>query len=197
LITVPDLAAGIDSGRYAGVALVGRKPDGFKLNQLWLISSANDALWLSRLLEAFKTIDEERKGHKFRFIIEQPPKTLRAGSVAGDRRGHTTWKGMGRRLGMIEATWFFASGLLAEKIEQKDWVNRMSPIVLRKKSGDGTHRCREAARLVQGAEEALLQIPEHGRIDCAEAILIGTAAQVGPAKYHYSKTLCYITCLLL
>jgi hypothetical protein len=164
LITVPDLAAGIDSGRYAGVALVGRKPDGFKLNQLWLISSANDALWLSRLLEAFKTIDEERKGHKFRFIIEQPPKTLRAGSVAGDRRGHTTWKGMGRRLGMIEATWFFASGLLAEKIEQKDWVNRMSPIV----------------RLVQGAEEALLQIPEHGRIDCAEAILIGTAALTIP-----------------
>jgi hypothetical protein len=173
-------AAGADTGAHAGLALVTRGERGQRpvLEHLWPIFGA-DHLWLLRALEASNNANVLAPGVDL--YVENPPKTGRTSKLKGDRRGHTTWRGMGRRKGMVEGVWFAATRRCAITIEQSEWTSQF-PEIKKKKVGDGTHRVLEATMLVQGAGAALKEVRESCRVDCAEAVLIAAAGVMLQSK---------------
>ena len=172
---------GADSGAHAGIALLipGVRRSRPVLRGVWPVFGA-DHLWLARAVEACEAVTAlaEADGvplDSVRFVVENPPKTGRSGSLAGDKRGHTTWRGMGRRKGMLEAVWYCVTRRCAESMEQSDWTGGLQPHVKRKKVGDGTHRVIEAIFLVENAGPMLKSVRKTCRVDCAEAVLLGAS----------------------
>jgi hypothetical protein len=173
------LVVGADSGAHAGIALLTPGKPRPVLLEVWPVFGA-DHLWLGRATAACEAIVQRAASlgvplSEIRFVVENPPKTGRADTLKGDRRGHTTWRGMGRRKGMLEGVWYAVTRQCAESVEQSDWTGRLKPRVKRKKVGDGAHRVLEAMEIVEGAGRALRQVRKSCRVDCAEAVLVAAS----------------------
>ena len=168
-------SAGADSGARSGIAIVRRDKadDRPVLIGVWPVFGA-DHLWLLRARDACSEVNASTDTDVV-LSIENPPKTGRTNALKGDSRGHTTWRGMGRRKGMFEGVWFCVTGRCAKSVEQSDWVSVFAGLAKKKKVGDGTHRILEATMLVQGAGAALKEVRKSCRVDCAEAILIAAS----------------------
>jgi len=167
---------GTDPGKYGGVGLVLASGDTTSLIGLWPLYGT-DELWMGRLDEAICEIARYVGPHNRHVSwIEKPPMTMRKDSLKGDRRGHTTWLGLGRRLGKCEAAWFNHYRKAAKVVTQATWTNRLHGKILAKKKGDGLHRIQEAQRLVVDSAERIKTVRKTCRVDCAEAVLMALAA---------------------
>lgn len=170
---------GIDPGRSAGLAVVeaypGHRP---VLVQAWSVHG-EDHLWYPRMWRAIEEV----------VLTVAPPAHQLGACWVEDwvpysrehRPRQSAWIGLGRRQGAVIATW---TRLVQElpalvQVASNDrhavgWTQ-----VLRLgagKVGDGSHRFREAAALVEGAGPRLDEFPVTRRLDVAEAMLIATAA---------------------
>lgn len=182
-MSVRFIGNGFDVGAACAGATVsvGDPRSSFVLEALYPIFG-NEQTWSNRVVEACRAMPTGP--HTFT-VIEKPPPTAKlkrskfgnnAVLFEGDKRGHTTFFGIGRRFGRIEATWWMVHGDFPMHWTVQDWTGRLQPTVRKKKMKGGGHRVQEAILLLPACKELLASVPKYRRIDCAEAILIACGA---------------------
>lgn len=178
-------AVGADAGESCAWALVrhvwGQRPELLHLAEVfgqkteaWLrrCGSGAEHAWARLVAE----LDGPLPAARALVWIETPPAQSKA-FADGSRHTQASWIGLGRRVGLLEATWAAASGRLsfAERVQVSDWTRAWGPGQLyAHKRGDGTHRLTEVRRLVSGVN--LEGVPDSRQVDVAESILIAGAA---------------------
>ena len=165
----------IDIGRLCGCALVaplvgplGRP----RLVDAWCWSASRPQLWVDRALAVLKRADDlasEYEGEPV-VVVENPPPWDR-----GRKKKLDTWLGLGRWQGLLQAAWTLGldKTSMPVLVRQPWWVKKLG--VPWKKAGDGQHRYTEAVRHLDNAQLALSHVEAKGRIDAAEAALMGAA----------------------
>jgi hypothetical protein len=177
-------ALGADPGRHGGLALVALDPPGLpRLVKVWKLVGADRRLWWARCNAAHGEAVELLSGfgvalHDVRIWIEDPPPVARKHSLPGDKHGMQSWAGIGRMQGMIIGAALIHGFKEPELVSGKAWWSLWGRQIRHGKShrDDGKHRITEASHLVLGAGDALEEIPDGCRVDCAEACLIAGAA---------------------
>jgi hypothetical protein len=95
-------------------------------------------------------------------------------SLQGDRRGTTTWLGLGRMMGRWEAI-LSAQGFSPVLVGHAEWTRLLIPQILPAKRGDGTHRKAEVRLLVDLPDDFAWSDTKRD-IDVAESVLVALAA---------------------
>jgi hypothetical protein len=168
-------ALGVDPGREGAAALVELGRAGAHLHGLWLVRQPEDRWHRLAAEAALAALARVPDGVTRWASVEKPPATFRAGSIAGLKRGHRAWAGLGAWQGGWRAH-LSAAGWPVHLVEVAEWT-RLSGVARSKaKAGGEEGRVREAQALVYEAGEALARVTgAKARGDAAEAILIALA----------------------
>lgn len=165
----------VDIGRLCGCALVApmQGPVGRpRLIDAWVWTASTPQLWVDRALVALTRADElaQEHGGDPVVVVENPPPWDR-----GRKKKLDTWLGLGRWQGLLQAAWVLglAKSSVPTLVRQPWWVKKLG--VPWKKDGEGGHRYNEAVLHLENAQEVLLGIKARGRVDAAEAALLGAA----------------------
>lgn len=169
-----------DPGAVTGTALVAPGAGREKPRLLWAGVVAGDPWdrWIAEAGAALGAALLAAQAAKLTVLVavEEPPPVSRGGSLEGDRHGQRSWLGIGRRQGAL-LTLASIQALPCRRVEQGNWTAAMR--VPTGKQGDGAHRLQEAYLHLEGARDVLGHLPEKGRIDAAEAALLGCALARG------------------
>lgn len=175
-------ALGVDPGREGAAALVELGRAGAYLRGLWLVRPPEERWHRWALQAATEARRPVPAGVPLRAYVERPPPTFRAGSIAGLKRGHRAWAGLGAWQGAWRAH-LTSQGWTVEQVEVRDWTRVAGVAGSKAKAGGEDGRVREARAIVHGAGDVLAGIDNvKRRGDAAEAVLIAFAGCVSQPR---------------